>query len=114
MKEQFEYGELVEVRDYDNEQWKMYTYVGTMPNCRQHFTMLHTQDVTNFDGIAIGWNQIRKIKDDKELLDKLFEFEAYASARFDSEVRVAMAVYEHVKQMKQDARQDLTRRTNNE
>ena len=114
MKEEFEYGELVEVRDFDNEQWKMYTYVGTMPNCRQHFTMLYTQDVTNFDGIAIGWNQIRKIKDDKELLDKLFEFEAYASARFDSEVRVAMAVYEHVKQMKQNTRQDLTRRAHNE
>ena len=108
MKEEFEYGELVEVRDFDNEQWKMYTYVGTMPNCRQHFTMLYTQDVTNFDGIAIGWNQIRKIKDDKELLDKLFEFEAYASARFDSEVRVAMAVYEHVKQMKQDARHEVS------
>ena len=50
---------------------------------------------------------------DKELLDKLFEFEAYASARFDSEVRVALAVHEYVKQMKQNTRQDLTRRTNN-
>ena len=39
---------------------------------------------------------------DKELLEKLFEFEAYASARFDSEVRVAMAVYDYVKEMKQD------------
>jgi len=37
---------------------------------------------------------------DKELLDKLFEFEAYASARFDSEVRVALAIYEYVKHMK--------------
>lgn len=45
---------------------------------------------------------------DKELLDKLFEFEAYASARFDSEVRVAMAVHEHVKQMKQNTRHDIT------
>jgi hypothetical protein len=50
---------------------------------------------------------------DKELLDKLFEFETYASARFDSEVRVALAVYEYVKQMKRDARQDSTRRTDN-
>jgi len=48
---------------------------------------------------------------DKELLDKLFEFEAYASARFDSEVRVAMAVHEHVKQMKQDTRQPQTYNT---
>ena len=50
---------------------------------------------------------------DKELLEKLFEFETYCTARFDSEVRVALAVYEYVKQMKQNTRQDLTRRTNN-
>ena len=43
-----------------------------------------------------------KKMNDKELLDKLFAFEAYASARFDSEVRVALAVYEYVKQMKQN------------
>ena len=108
MKEQFEYGELVEVRDHDNEEWKMYIYVGTMPNCRQHFTMRHMQDVTNFDGIALGWNQVRKIKDDEELLDKLFEFETYCSARFDSEARVALAVYDYVKQMKQDARHEVS------
>ena len=35
-------------------------------------------------------------------MDKLFEFEAYASARFDSEARVALAVYDFVKQMKQN------------
>jgi len=44
-----------------------------------------------------------KKMNEKELLDKLFEFEAYASARFDSEVRVAMAVHEHVRQMKRQA-----------
>jgi hypothetical protein len=54
-----------------------------------------------------------KKMNDKELLDKLFAFEAYASARFDSEVRVALAVYEYVKIIKRHARQDLTRRTNN-
>jgi len=51
---------------------------------------------------------------EKELLDKLFEFETYCTARFDSEARVALAVYDFVKQMKRDARQDLTRRTHNE
>jgi len=51
---------------------------------------------------------------DKEMLEKLFEFETYASARFDSEARVALAVYEYVKQMKQNTRQDSTRRTDNE
>jgi hypothetical protein len=45
---------------------------------------------------------------DKELLDKLFEFETYASARFDSEARVALAVYEYVKQMKQNTRHEIT------
>jgi len=45
---------------------------------------------------------------DKELLDKLFEFETYCTARFDSEARVAMAVYEYVKQMKRDTRQEMS------
>jgi len=35
-------------------------------------------------------------------INKLFEFETYCTARFDSEVRVALAVYEYVKQMKQN------------
>ena len=51
---------------------------------------------------------------EKELLDKLFEFETHLTARFDSEVRVALVVLEYVRQMKRDARQDLTRRTHNE
>ena len=51
---------------------------------------------------------------DKELLEKLFEFETYCSARFDSKARVAFAVYDYVKRMKRYARQDLTRLTDNE
>jgi hypothetical protein len=47
-------------------------------------------------------------------VNKIFEFETWASARFDSEARVAFAVYNCVKIMKRDARQDLTRRTHNE
>jgi hypothetical protein len=50
---------------------------------------------------------------EKEMLRNLFEFETYCTARFDSEARVALAVYEYVKQMKQDTRQDSTRRTHN-
>jgi hypothetical protein len=50
---------------------------------------------------------------DKELLEKLFEFETYCTARFDSEARVAFAVYDYVKKMKRHARQDSTRHTNN-
>jgi len=37
---------------------------------------------------------------EKELLRNLFEFETYCTSRFDSEARVAIAVYEYVKQMK--------------
>ena len=44
---------------------------------------------------------------DKELLDKLFEFETYASARFDSKARVAFAVYDYVKRMKRYARLEI-------
>ena len=47
-------------------------------------------------------------------VNKIFEFETWASARFDSEARVAFAVYNCVKIMKRDARQDLTRRTHSE
>jgi len=39
---------------------------------------------------------------EKEMLQKLFEFETYCTSRFDSEARVALAVYEYVKQMKTD------------
>jgi hypothetical protein len=54
-----------------------------------------------------------KKMNEKEMLRNLFEFETYCTARFDSEVRVALAVYEYVKQMKQNTRQDLSRRKNN-
>jgi len=39
---------------------------------------------------------------EKEILNKIFEFETYCTARFDSEARVAMAVYDYVKQMKRE------------
>jgi hypothetical protein len=45
---------------------------------------------------------------EKEMLKRLFEFETYCTARFDSEARVALAVYEYVKQMKQDTRHEIT------
>jgi hypothetical protein len=37
---------------------------------------------------------------EKEMLERLFEFETYCTARFDSEARVAFAVYDYVQQMK--------------
>ena len=39
---------------------------------------------------------------EKEILNKIFEFETYCTARFDSEARVAMAIYDYVKQMKRE------------
>ena len=45
---------------------------------------------------------------EKEILDKIFEFETYCTARFDSEERVAMAVYDYVKQMKLKYKKKLT------
>ena len=44
---------------------------------------------------------------EKELLEKIFEFETYASARFDSEARVALAVYGYVKLMKRYSRLEI-------
>ena len=62
MKEEFEYGELVEVRDNDMEEWVVRVYVGTMPNCKFHWSMKNAQDTTNFDGYVQSWRQIRKIQ----------------------------------------------------
>jgi hypothetical protein len=41
---------------------------------------------------------------EKEILEKIFEFETYCTQSFDSEHRVAMAVYDYVKQMKREFR----------
>ena len=41
-----------------------------------------------------------KKMNEKEMLRNLFEFETYCTARFDSEARVAFAVYDYVQQMK--------------
>ena len=45
---------------------------------------------------------------EKEMLRNLFEFETYCTSRFDSEARVALAVYDYVKKMKQDTRHEIT------
>ena len=45
---------------------------------------------------------------EKEMLRNLFEFETHLTARFDSEVRVALVVLEYVRQMKQDARHEMS------
>ena len=65
MKEQFEYGELVEVRQSDDGKWIERTYVGTMPNCNVHYAMKYGQNEKNFDGLPFQWQQVRKIQKDK-------------------------------------------------
>lgn len=45
---------------------------------------------------------------EKEILEDIFEFETYCTARFDSEARVAMAVYDYVQQMKRRYKKKLT------
>ena len=44
---------------------------------------------------------------EKEMLEKLFEFETYCTAHFDSEARVALAVYHYVQTMKRHARLEI-------
>ena len=60
MEEQFEYGELVEVRDHNGEQWRVVGYVGTMPNCKGHWCFPFDQNEKNFDGIPVHWFHVRK------------------------------------------------------
>jgi len=62
MKEEFTYGELVEVRDHAGQKWQKCVYVGTFPNTNPYWCMSQGQDETNYDGQPVKWNQIRKIQ----------------------------------------------------
>ena len=62
MKEEFEYGELVEVRDNDNEEWDPRHYIGTMPKCKLHWTVQEYESIHTFEGIPEPWRQIRKLQ----------------------------------------------------
>ena len=68
MKEEFEHGELVEVRQFDNDEWGERTYVGTMPNCKGHWCMGYLQNEKSFDGVPFRWRQIRKIQKPEPVL----------------------------------------------
>jgi len=60
-----------------------------------------------FESDEYTTNTLKKMTD-KEMLRNLFEFETYCTSRFDSEARVALAVYEYVKQMKQNTRHEMS------
>lgn len=66
MKEEFEYGELVQVRDYNGQEWRKRRYVNTLhqpsPHPTFYFTMGLNETQENYDGSPIRWNQMRKIK----------------------------------------------------
>ena len=63
-EEQFEFGEKVLVRNYENEEWIERVYVGTMPNCKGHWVMKFGQNKKTIDGHPSpwSWNQVRKIE----------------------------------------------------
>ena len=60
MEEQFEYGELVEVRDFDKREWKERHYVGIMNG--RHYVMLWNENPSNFSGAVMDWKQVRKMQ----------------------------------------------------
>ena len=101
MKEEFTYGELVEVRDYDEQEWEKRVYVGTLPHTKRFYCMRKWEDETNYSSWPIRWEQIRKIqKPEPEMIDiqqpetieqRMDKFEAILNAaiksineRFDS------------------------------
>lgn len=64
MNQEFKYGEWVEVRDGDAQEWKRRVYFGTVPtpSGECHYTMSEYETEQTFDGSPIHWRQIRKIQ----------------------------------------------------
>jgi len=62
MKEEFTYGELVEVRDDANQKWEKRVCVGTLPHTKFYFCMQDAEDETNYSGWPLVYLQIRKIQ----------------------------------------------------
>ena len=66
MKEQFEYGELVEVRDQDFQVWRERYYIDTIEfgdtGQKFYYTHLPDEGPGNHKGHYVRWRQIRKIQ----------------------------------------------------
>jgi hypothetical protein len=66
MSEEFEYGELVEVRDNDEQEWSLLDYIGITHNCEMRYV---TTSIPNMSQSlakghvvrAMAWKQIRKL-----------------------------------------------------
>ena len=84
MKEEFEYGELVEVREYNSHGWKLRHYVATVEfpdtDKKLYLTHLFKEGPGNHEGDFDKWRQIRKIqKPEPDLIDieqRMDKFEA--------------------------------------
>ena len=74
MKEEFQYGELVEVRDNEQQEWRLLDYIATAHNCEIPYittSLTHTSKLlAKGDGIHVtAWKQIRKLSTTHGLTD---------------------------------------------
>jgi hypothetical protein len=88
---------------------EMKTMIERIKNLIQFIESPDNAELSDGEVLDYTIDELKKLTDDdKEILDKLFEFETYCTARFDSEVRVALVVLEYVRKMKQDARHEMS------
>lgn len=100
MKEEFEYGELVEVRDYNSEEWHQRYYVSTVefPDTGKKWYCTHSKgakanDHTNgFD----CWHKIRKVKDLSVELLTTFEQPETTDQRLDKFEAIFNGAIKHI------------------
>ena len=73
MKEEFTYGELVEVRDDDDQEWEKRVCVGTLPHTNFYWCMQPWEDETNYSGWPVVCTYMRKIQPAEEHNEKMKE-----------------------------------------
>ena len=63
MKPKFEFYELVEVRDHDDQEWQKRCLLWVLPDNKGYWCIRQGHDITNCAEDQHGsWNQIRKIQ----------------------------------------------------
>jgi hypothetical protein len=68
MKPEFEFYELVEVRDHDDQEWQKRCLLWVLPDNKGYWCIRQGQDITNCAEDQHGsWNQIRKIQPEPQL-----------------------------------------------
>jgi hypothetical protein len=79
---EFKYGDMVEVRDYENQDWATWKprfYLGAIPlpdGKVRHFTMCLGQDESSFNGHLFTWNYVRKFEPVPTIEERLEQLEA--------------------------------------